>query len=120
MAAPNPTSPGLYCDPLWITDCLPTTITVGATTYTKLISGSINGVSWVGLNPINQIQMIDGINAIISQYAYGAIGITVFDLRTMCLDSRYVVMGGTGTPNAADQLYVSATGVITYTPTNWV
>jgi hypothetical protein len=115
MAAPNPTSPGLYCDPLFRTSIIPSVGTGGETKAT--LAASINGVVFPFSNPTSQAQMITFVNSVMSGVAYSSP--SGFDCRIQCLGSRYVIMGGGATPNAADQLYVSPTGEITYIPTDW-
>lgn len=116
MAAPNPTYPGLYCDPLFTTSVIPANSPI--TGDPKLaLAASINGVVFPYSNPTSQAQMISFVNTVMSGVAYGAP--TGFDCATMCRPSRYVIMGGGATPNAADQLLVDAAGNIIYNQTNW-
>ena len=116
MAAPNPTSPGLYCDPLFRTSIIPA-VGTGGETKNPSLAASINGVAFPFSNPTSEAQMITFVNSVMSSTAYNSP--SGFDCRIQCLGSRYVIMGGGATPNAADQLFVSSTGVITYTPTDW-
>lgn len=116
----NPSFPGLYCDPLWNTSIVPNPSPAPNNYPKNAVAPSINGALWNLANPTLQSQMITGINSILSGIFYGqADG---FDCRTMCLGSRYVVMGGTNSPAGtyqADQLIVDGAGNITFLQTDW-
>jgi hypothetical protein len=117
VSPPNPSAPGLYCDPLWnAIPCFPNKGPVNNTDKLQT-NARYDGITWQGLNPNDQLTMVNGVNSQLSLFMYGTTN--DFDCLTMCRPSRYVIMGGTGTPYRCDELNVSATGVVTYLQTDW-
>lgn len=128
--------PGLYADVLWNTALLPAFI-VNTATGARIdkkagLAASINGVVWDVPNPTSKLEMIDGINAIITFECYGVrinpgyvCTQNVYDgVTANNIPSRYIVMGGTATPGdsfKADQLQVNGVGSANadYLQTDW-
>jgi hypothetical protein len=112
MAFPTP-FPGLYCDPYFTTSILPVIPgkPFGTSAGTGIpLAASYNGIALTGGNPDGKQQMIDRINLNVSLNCYNG-ETSVFNCLTMCIGSRYVIMGS---GYQADQLIVTALNVSEY------
>jgi hypothetical protein len=116
--------PGIYADCLFNTNLLPANITgSNSQVYNKVVSGSINGSSYVYTDPETQADMINNVNAWVSTNCYGSGfgGYVCSGPSAAVKPCRYIVMhsGVQNPPQAAHQLLIDAAGNPTFITTNW-